>query len=161
MTSRNSSFIFGAVLCCIVNLTHAAQSKDDPFVEFQNRFGGNQEFVCTSSGGKKPSVSVSVPQADSEQMKTIPRSQWGEVLSVYLSKGNGVPIDSSWGVPTFDRSMKFMWIQLHDGKTLIFERFRNIPDPDADPQHFDHRPYFDLSIDGQQKMPCSQVINLP
>lgn len=154
-------FICGAVFSCFGSLAHAGQGSHDPFVEFQSRFGGNQEFVCIGNSGKRLSVSVSVPQADSDQMRVIPRSEWGEVLSIYLSHGDGAPIDLSWGEPKFDQSMKFMSIRLHDGKTLIFERFRDIPDPDADERHFDHRPYFDLTIDGGKKMPCSQVINLP
>jgi hypothetical protein len=153
--------ICGAALVCFSSIANAGQGSHDPFVEFQSRFGGNQEFVCTGNSGNRLAVSVSVPQADSDQLRVVPRSEWDEVLSIYLSRGNGAPTDSSWGIPIFDQSMKFMSIQLHDGKTLIFERFRNIPDPDADQRHFDRTPYFDLTIDGGKKMPCSQVINLP
>jgi hypothetical protein len=161
MKSKDLFFICGAALFCFGKFALADQSRYDPFVEFQNRFGGNQEFVCTGKGGKRLSVNVSVPQADSTQMKTLPRPESDKALSIYLSRGVGTSIDSSWGVPTFDQSMKFMSIRLQDGKTLVFERFRDIPDSDADERHFDHKPYFDLTIDGGKKMPCKQVPNLP
>ncbi|PCE29539.1 hypothetical protein [Burkholderia ubonensis] len=161
MKSKNLLFVCGAALLCFGKLALAGQGSYDPFVEFQNRFGGNQAFVCVGKGGKKLSVNVSVPQADTDQMKSVPRPEWGEVLSIYLSKGKGAPIDASWGPPKFDQSMKFMSIRLQGGKTLVFERFRDIPDPDADERHFDHKPYFNLTIDGGDKMPCSQVPNLP
>lgn len=153
-------FICGVALSCFGSLADAGQGSHDPFVEFQNRFGGNQEFLCLGNSGKRLSLGISVPQADSEQMRVIPRSEWGEILSIYLSRGKGSPIESSWGEPQFDQSMKFMSIHLRDGKTLVFERFRDVPDPDADEQHFDHRPYFALTLDGE-KLVCSQVMNLP
>ncbi|WP_179405515.1 hypothetical protein [Burkholderia guangdongensis] len=154
-------FVCGAALTCFGTPALADHGGYDPFVEFQHRFGGNQEFVCTEKGGKKLFVNVSVPQADSDQMKAVPHLEWGSVLSIYLSRGEGKSIDSSWGTPKFDQSMKFMSIRLQGGKTLVFERFRNIPDPDADERHFDHNPYFDLTIDNGEKLPCSQIFNLP
>ncbi|MFL9960509.1 hypothetical protein PQR02_05100 [Paraburkholderia sediminicola] len=161
MKSKNLFFICGAALFCFGKLALAEQGSDDPFVEFQSRFGGNQEFVCMEKSGKRLFVNVSVPQADSDQMKIISRSEWGEVLSIYLSRGEGQSMDSSWGAPKFDQSMKFMSIRLQGGQTLVFERFRDLPDPDADERHFDHKPYFELTIDGGEKMHCSQVLNLP
>ncbi|KVX69187.1 hypothetical protein [Burkholderia cepacia] len=152
--------ISGAVLSCWGATVLADQGNADPFVAFQQRFGGNQEFVCTAKGGKKLSVNVGVPQADADQMKVVPRQEWGNTLSVYLSAGEGKPIDSSWGTPAFDQSMKFMSIRLRNGKTLVFERFRNIPDPDADEKHLDRKPYFNLTIDSGAKLPCSQVFNV-
>lgn len=153
--------VSGAVLSCWGATTLAGQGSSDPFVAFQQRFGGNQEFVCTAKGGKKLSVNVGVPQADSDQMKVVPRQEWGNFLSIYLSRGEGKPIDSSWGTPQFDQSMKLMSIRLQSGKTLVFERFRDIPDPDADEKHFDRKPYFDLTIDNEARLRCSQVFNLP
>lgn len=153
--------VSGAVLSCWGATALAGQGGSDPFVAFQQRFGGNQEFVCTAKGGKKLSVNVGVPQADSDQMKVVPRQEWGNVLSIYLSRGEGKPIDSSWGTPQFDQSMKLMSIRLQSGKTLVFERFRDIPDPDADEKHFDRKPYFDLTIDNEARLRCSQVFNLP
>ncbi|NLA16685.1 hypothetical protein GPU89_02590 [Burkholderia cepacia] len=77
-----SAFLLGATVL-------ADQRNADPFVAFQQRFGGNQEFVCTAKGGKKLSVNVGVPQADADQMKVVPRQEWGNTLSVYLSAGEG------------------------------------------------------------------------
>ncbi|WP_322050184.1 hypothetical protein [Paraburkholderia bannensis] len=151
----------GTALSCWAATAHAEQGGADPFAAFQQRFGGNQAFVCAATGAKKLSVSVNVPQADEDQMKAVPRQQWANALSIYISKAEGTPIDASWGIPQFDQSMKFMSIRLQNGKTLVFERFRNIPDPDADEQHFDRKPYFDLTIDRGEKLHCSQVFNLP
>ena len=51
MKLRSFLFVCGAALFCFGKLALASQDSNDPFVEFQNRFGGNQEFVCTERGG--------------------------------------------------------------------------------------------------------------
>ncbi|MBN3728579.1 hypothetical protein [Burkholderia sp. Ac-20379] len=137
----------------------ADQGAQDPFGAFQSRFGGNQSFACKAPGGKTLNLNVGMPQADNDQMKAVPRAQWDHVLSIYLSHGTGGKIEASWGAPSFDASGASMSIRLQSGKTLVFQRTRAIPDPDADAQHFDRKPYFDLSIDGGPKLPCSQVFN--
>ncbi|WP_423381212.1 hypothetical protein [Burkholderia sp. LMG 32019] len=161
MNWKGLLFVGCVALSCFGAPVRADQGGHDPFVAFQQRFGGNQEFVCADQGGKKLFVGVGVPQADADQMKTVPRGQWGNVLSIYLSRGEGKAIDASWGTPQYDQSMKIMSVRLQSGKTLIFERFRNIPDPDADEKHFDRTAYFNLTIDSSAKLPCSQVFNLP
>ncbi|VWC32214.1 hypothetical protein BLA23254_06420 [Burkholderia lata] len=161
MNGKGLFVVCGVALSCFGTPVQADQGSQDPFVGFQQRFGGNQEFVCTEKGGKKLFVNVGVPQADADQMKTVPREALGNVLSVYLSRGEGKAIDASWGTPQFDQSMKFMSLRLQNGKTLVFDRFRNIPDPDADEKHFDRKAYFNLTIDNAAKLSCSQVFNLP
>ncbi|GAB7536176.1 hypothetical protein [Burkholderia sp. 3C] len=156
---KRGAAALAVLLGCMAGAAMAAPGAPDPFGAFQSRFGGNQSFACKEPGGKTLNLNVGMPQADNDQMKAVPRAQWDQVLSIYLSHGTGGKIEASWGAPSFDASATFMSIRLQSGKTLVLQRTRAIPDPDADARHFDRKPYFDLSIDGGPKLPCSQVFN--
>lgn len=151
--------MIGASLATLPITVFPACKGVDPFVEFQNRFGGNQEFICAKSGGGKLLISVSMPGGDYDQAREIPRAEQNKLLSLYVYSGENKPVFSSWGYPKFGQSMKLMSLILHNGKSFIFKRFKDIPDPDADKKHFDSKPYFSVSIDDGQEMLCSQEWN--
>jgi len=138
--------------------------KHTPTDEFQKRFGSNNEyFNCTAKGSPVFAIFVNVPTGDAptsvneDDTRLIPRSEIKKLLSITAYKNRASVFDDnaellfiSWGRPNFDSSMKFMSIKLHNGETLVFERFRAIPGP----EEVDGKPFFYLTISNGKKLSC-------
>jgi len=157
MNLKIKSIVF-MILICFNGLAYSDQNTSVS-TEFNNRFGTFWNFSCRRTNHGLPITlgigvlgNYSPGWKDYDFPKNLPPSEKAKLLSVNFFLGDHKFIFASWGAPQFDNTMKFMSIKLHDGKTVVFERFRDIPDQ----SEADDKPFFYVTVDNEPKLACGQ-----
>lgn len=157
------------LLLALLGLSVNAQAADGPvaFAKFAQRFSSNEIYQCHGGKIKSLTLNVSTPDGNSPGWKNFDAptgqstDQLGKLVYVEAFEGADKFLFYSWGHPVFDddASARHAELKLHDGKVVVFDRYGNIPDINADQNHFNTEPFFKMTIDGNDTYQCGAEYN--
>jgi hypothetical protein len=157
------------LLAALLGLSFCAHPSDDmgAFAKFSKRFSSNEIYQCHGGKIKNLTLNVSTPDGNSPGWKNfdapagLTTDQLGKLLYVEAFEGSDKFLYYSFGQPSFDddTAAKHVELKLHDGKVFAFDRFGDIPDINADQSHFNTKPFFKVTIDGDDTYQCGAEYN--